>query len=266
MIDDVLDLVNAQRLTYIYVDLHLQSRENSLLSPNPSWLTSGGVGGNTPSPKEESAAANPPSTTTLPSHPLAAMLQQPSPHPSSSKKSIPPIPPSSSVQRPPLPPPNDVNSSLLSDSGEEVSRKQQFLDLISEESSPDRSRAATTGSEDALHKRNNSLLPPSGSIHAISSMLPKLTEDDGCIETSDGCEDNSNTMDEIQKTHFVRVSFVVPISDRSLSSIKSGARTQVSLLRRGKYFDFIALTMFIDCITLNFDTVSLTLKWPICTK
>jgi hypothetical protein len=236
LIDDVLDLVNAQRLTSIHVDLHLQSRENSLLSPNPSWLTSGGVGGNTPSPKDESAAANPPSTTTLPSHPLAAL---PSPHSSSSKKGVIPIPPSSSVQRPPLPPSNDVNSSLLSDSGEEVSRNQQFLDLISEESSPDRSRAATTGSEDALHKRNNSLLPPSGSIHAISSMLPKLTEDDGCIETSNGCEDNSN--DEIQKTHFVRVSFVVPISDRSLSSIKSGARTQVSLLRRGKYFDFIAL-------------------------
>ena len=38
--------------------------------------------------------------------------------------------------------------------------------------------------------------------------------------------------DVLQGTHFVKVSFIMPVSEASLSSIKSGARTQVSLLRQ----------------------------------
>ena len=95
-------------------------------------------------------------------------------------------------------------------------------------------RVSTAGSDGAQHKRNNSLLPPTVSNSALSSMLTTF-EDDGRMEPTDmGAEDNSSAMEEIQKTHFVRVSFVVPISERSLTSIKSGARTQVSLLRKGK--------------------------------
>ena len=203
----------------------MHSRENSLLSPNPSWLTAGSGAGNTPSPKDEIALAQGTSSSALPSHPLAA-LSMPSPHPTSGKKGIPPL-----DKRPPLPPSNDVNVSLLSEPGME-DKKQ--LDLITEETSPERIRASTTGSEDAsCNKRSNSILPPSGSSHALSSMLPKLTEDGVAISADTVEGEGSNTMDEIQKTHFVRVSFVVPISERSLTSIKSGARTQVSLLRRG---------------------------------
>lgn len=205
----------------------MHSRENSLLSPNPSWLTAGGTG-NTPSPKDEAALIQNLSTAALPSHPLAGLSAQQSPHLASSKKINLPILPSSSDKRPPLPPSNDVNVSLLSDPGTD-DKKQ--LDLITEEMSPERMRASTTGSEEASHKRSNSILHSSGSNHALSSLLPKLIEDDGTAVDEEG--DESNTMDEIQKTHFVRVSFVVPISERSLSCIKSGARTQVSLLRRG---------------------------------
>lgn len=208
----------------------MHSRENSLLSPNPSWLTAGGTG-NTPSPKDESGAALPLSAAAPPTHPLVALSQQQSPHPSSSKKNNPPIP-TSSVQRPPLPPPNDKNISFLSEPG--IDDKKQSLDLITEEISPERTRTSTNGSEDMQHKRSNSSVHPSGSNVAISSLLPKLSEDEGA-GADDAEGDDSNTMDEIQKTHFLRASFVVPISEKSLTSIKSGARTQVSLLRRGEY-------------------------------
>ena len=171
-------------------------------------------------------ATHPSSIASLPSHPLAALSQQHSPHPS--KKSVPPLPTSSLIQRPPLPP-------IISGSGvDDPPHKKQSLDLISEETSPERVRVSTAGSDGAQHKRNNSLLPPTVSNSALSSMLTTF-EDDGRMEPTDmGAEDNSSAMEEIQKTHFVRVSFVVPISERSLTSIKSGARTQVSLLRKGK--------------------------------
>ena len=192
----------------------------------------------------------------LSAHPLATI--------SSSSKNVfsTPLsttPPSASLstarkQRPPLAPSHDVNVSMSSDSGAGDITKQLAMDLIAEVESPDRLRADTTGSEDALHirnnalvhsslatpgsedthKQNNSLIPPSvASNLALPSTLPKLSEhDDGLVTQTNPDEENDTTMDAIQKTHFVRVSFVMPVSERSLSCIKSGARTQVSLLRR----------------------------------
>ena len=216
----------------------MHSRDNSLLTPNPSWLSAGGGGGGTPSPRDESAMAQTAPTSALPSHPLATLSQpqQSSPHPSSSSKKN----NVTLIQRPPLPPSNDMNVSLLSESGMDDSSKKQSLDLISEETTPDRTRASTTGLfEEEQSKRNHSRLPiSSGSGQTImSTTMSKFSEvEDGQVESkNDACEETSNNaMDEIQKTHFVRVSFVVPISERSLTSIKSGARTQVSLLRRGE--------------------------------
>ena len=201
------------------------------MSPQ-NWLAAAGASRTPspkdPSPKDESMAPHLAPIASLPSHPLAALSQQHSPH--HSRKNVPPLPTSSLIQRPPLPP-----SGFLSGSGvDDVSHKKQSLDLISEETSPERVRVSTACSDGTEHKRNNSLLPPIVSNGALSSMLTSL-DDDGRMEPSDmGAEDKSTAMDEIQKTHFVRVSFVVPISERSLTSIKSGARTQVSLLRKGK--------------------------------
>ena len=222
----------------------MHSRDNSLLTPNPSWLSASGAGGSTPSPRDESSIAQPALTSNLPSHPLATLSQQQSPHPSSSKKYNVAL-----VQRPPLPPSSDLNVSLLSESGMDDSSKKQSLDLISEEATLDRARAATTGLEDEPQKRN-SKLPTSGPT------------EDGPVEPNDAYEENSNVMDEIQKTHFVRVSFVVPISERSLTSIKSGARTQVSLLRRGKCYncgqlDFLTKSLCCSLISYEYSAARL---------
>jgi hypothetical protein len=55
-------------------------------------------------------------------------------------------------------------------------------------------------------------------------------------------------LESLQETHFVRISFVMPVSDESLKSIKSSARTKVSLLRR--VADLYQIT--------GFDTVTVT--------
>ena len=55
-------------------------------------------------------------------------------------------------------------------------------------------------------------------------------------------------LESLQETHFVRISFVMPVSDEGLKSIKSSARTKVSLLRR--VADLYQIT--------GFDTVTVT--------
>lgn len=55
-------------------------------------------------------------------------------------------------------------------------------------------------------------------------------------------------LESLQETHFVRISFVMPVSEESLKSIKSSARTKVSLLRR--VADLYQIT--------GFDTVTVT--------
>lgn len=184
-----------------------------------------GTGGRTPSPGDETIIAHPASTASLPPHPLAALSQQQN-HPTSSKK----VNSSATLQRPRLPPSNDVNLSLVGESGtDDVSKKQ--LDLISEEINPESFRVATASLDET---------------HNPSSSLLKLSEMD-TLRTDEG-EENADTIDEIQKTHFVRVSFVVPISETSLTSIKSGARTQVSLLRRGEHYNLLDKSL--DCIQI----------------
>ena len=42
----------------------------------------------------------------------------------------------------------------------------------------------------------------------------------------------NNINDMLQITHFVKMAFVLPVSEGSLTSIKSSARTRVSLLRQ----------------------------------
>ena len=42
----------------------------------------------------------------------------------------------------------------------------------------------------------------------------------------------NNINDMLQRTHFVKMAFVLPVSEGSLTSIKSSARTRVSLLRQ----------------------------------
>jgi len=71
-------------------------------------------------------------------------------------------------------------------------------------------------------------MPPS-SAQSLHPSVKGSTTSQKATNESDASE---NVNDILQKTHFVRVSFVMPVSKGSLSSIKSGARTQVSLLRQ----------------------------------
>eukprot|EP00804_Cyclotella_cryptica_P016830 CCRYP_001816-RB/>CCRYP_001816-RB protein AED:0.03 eAED:0.03 QI:212/1/1/1/1/0.92/13/3935/1216 len=256
----------------------MHSRDNSLMSPSPSWLIGGGGGGGSggsPSTKDDAAIPFPnslfrPDTTSSvskappPSHPLAGISQHN--HPTFAKNIIsstplsmtPPSsafinstrksasqPSSTSVMRPPLAPSHEVNTSASSEVGAHSISKTLSMDLISEVESPERT-------QDVLHKRHSSVpasefsstnidgaIKPSKLLNishaanlALPSTLPKLCETDDGNNVPSQVDDGDNTLDRIQKTHFVRVSFVMPISERSLSCIKSGARTQVSLLRR----------------------------------
>jgi hypothetical protein len=59
---------------------------------------------------------------------------------------------------------------------------------------------------------------------------------------------NENINDILLGSHYMRVSFVMPVSEGSLTSIKSGARTQVSLLRQ--VADLYNITAY-DTITIT---------------
>ena len=82
------------------------------------------------------------------------------------------------------------------------------------------------------------LLPPSHRNNLRSVLNRNISDDD--IAT--------DVLESLQETHFVRISFVMPVSDQSLKSIKSSARTKVSLLRR--VADLYQIT--------SFDTVTVT--------
>ena len=62
----------------------------------------------------------------------------------------------------------------------------------------------------------------------------------------------NNTTNQInailQSSHYVRISFIMPVSEGSLSSIKSGARTKVSLLR--SVADLFGITAY-DTVTVT---------------
>ena len=82
------------------------------------------------------------------------------------------------------------------------------------------------------------LLPPSHRNNLRNVLNRNISDDD--IAT--------DALESLQETHFVRISFVMPVSDQSLKSIKSSARTKVSLLRR--VADLYQIT--------SFDTVTVT--------
>jgi hypothetical protein len=212
-----------------------------------------------------------------PSHPLAGISQHYNPPfskniissaplsmtpPSSAltnltRKNV-PLSSSTTVLRPPLAPSHEVITSASSELGANSISKTLSMDMIAEVENPERS-------QDVLHKRHSSvpaseflstnidgatkpskLLNQSNASNSVlPSTLPKLSETDDVNIVTSQVDEDDNTIDRIHKTHFVRVSFVMPISERSLSCIKSGARTQVSVLRRGEYLDCYYSRLFV---------------------
>ena len=87
------------------------------------------------------------------------------------------------------------------------------------------------------------LLPPAHRSNTRSSMNAGVINREN---SKDGIA--VDILESLQETHFVRISFVMPVSDEGLKSIKSSARTKVSLLRR--VADLYQIT--------GFDTVTVT--------
>jgi hypothetical protein len=103
------------------------------------------------------------------------------------------------------------------------------------------------------HRRYNSSIPASSS--SVPLIPPAHRSNTRSSINAGGMKrDNSeddmakDVLESLQETHFVRISFVMPVSDESLNSIKSSARTKVSLLRR--VADLYQIT--------GFDTVTVT--------
>lgn len=83
-----------------------------------------------------------------------------------------------------------------------------------------------------VHRRYHSNLPPipSGSSDSMSP-LPQTVFKRSENQMHDK-RFNKNTDEILLKTHFIKVTCIMPVSEGSLTSIKSGARTQVSLLKQ----------------------------------
>ena len=112
------------------------------------------------------------------------------------------------------------------------------------------SSISTTGglvkkSETALfHRRHSSnvpALPPS-----FRNTKPALAQ--ASVTADSDLESGEDVLETLQKNHFVRTSFVMPVSKGSLSCIKSSARTQVSLLRN--VADLYSITPY-DTVTVT---------------
>ena len=110
-----------------------------------------------------------------------------------------------------------------------------------------------TGATSQSHRRYSSSIPASSSSIPL---LPPAHRNNNRLSINSGMINRDNSEDDVaidvleslQETHFVRTSFVMPVSDESLKSIKSSARTKVSLLRR--VADLYQIT--------GFDTVTVT--------
>ncbi len=119
-------------------------------------------------------------------------------------------------------------------------------------STPPTTSAGVSGSMG--HRRYNSNSIPASS--STPPLLPPAHRNNNRSSINAGAinRENSedgmamNILESLQETHFVRISFVMPVSDESLKSIKSSARTKVSLLRR--VADLYQIT--------GFDTVTVT--------
>jgi hypothetical protein len=84
-----------------------------------------------------------------------------------------------------------------------------------------------------VHRRYHSNLPPipSGSFDSMSPLPQTVFERSENQKPHDKLV-NKNIDEILLKTHFIKVTFIMPVSEGSLTSIKSGARTQVSLLKQ----------------------------------
>jgi len=100
---------------------------------------------------------------------------------------------------------------------------------------------ASVGSSNTIpaqRRHRTSAASASGVMPSLAQILPPPVSRKATIDSIAGTAKDDEDGDVakninyiLQATHFVRVSFVIPVSEGSLSSIKSGARTQVSLLR-----------------------------------
>ena len=79
-----------------------------------------------------------------------------------------------------------------------------------------------------LHRRYRSSGNNIPAISHVDSMMSVA----GSSIMNNSIEPAIDINESLQRTHFVRISFVIPVSEGSLTSIKSSARTRVSLLRR----------------------------------
>ena len=84
-----------------------------------------------------------------------------------------------------------------------------------------------------VHRRYHSNLPPilSGSFDSMSPLPQTVFERSENQKPHDKLV-NKNIDEILLKTHVIKVTFIMPVSEGSLTSIKSGARTQVSLLKQ----------------------------------
>lgn len=110
-----------------------------------------------------------------------------------------------------------------------------------------------------MHSRNHSIAM-TGALSAVNNTLSahrrQRSNATASSDTTSGTAVAKNSDGDVVKdmrkmlqgTHFVRVSFVMPVSEGSLSSIKSGARTQVSLLRQ--VADLYGITAY-DTVTVT---------------
>ena len=207
--------------------------------------------------KSTSAGPSPP----LPPHPLSSSgASTPASHSSSPRHQLPrskhPVEP---VAQPPPMPPTASNAQQAS-SAQEDNQSPSLAGALATDGvhTNPLDKVVTNEQQQAPQQpalsTQNSLPPPS---HAAASSSQKATKPPpathgGPTQNEDDSDPagaaTKNINDLLQSTHFVRVSFVLPVSEGSLSSIKSGARTQVSLLRN--VADLYAITAY-DTVTVT---------------
>ena len=118
-----------------------------------------------------------------------------------------------------------------------------------------RSRTALSVSNDAPEPRRrnlslvqNSAKPTGAHVRDISDMtmdtvLGSHLPDLGVYDTA---AEEDDTLSQISSTHSLRLSFVMLVTEKTLTSLKESARTQVSMLRQGM-ITFSLLCNFLPC-------------------
>lgn len=121
---------------------------------------------------------------------------------------------------------------------------------------PSVARSGGSSALDRNHRRYYSSIPAKTLTGDSPSFLAPTLLPQSMVGSSihDGHAAKSNSdvanhiIDILQSTHYVKISFIMPVSEGSLSSIKSGARTQVSLLRT--VADLYGITAY-DTVTVT---------------